>query len=155
MNRGSTLFLKVALIIIGLVVLAICVVLLPLLIMNNDAEDGYKSISIALYVPAVPFFIALYQAWKLLSYIDASTAFSGLSVSALKTIKGCAIAIAAMFALYVPHIAGVAEKDDAPGVVVIALVIIFFSTVIAVFAAVLQKLIRNGLDLKSENDLTV
>jgi capsular polysaccharide biosynthesis protein len=35
------------------------------------------------------------------------------------------------------------------------MVIIFASLVIAVFAAVLQKLIKNAIDIKSENDLTV
>jgi len=48
-----------------------------------------------------------------------------------------------------------AEKDDAPGVILIGMVIIFASMVIAVFAAVLQKLLKNVLDIKSENDLTV
>ncbi|MNC71843.1 hypothetical protein D3C75_1228060 [compost metagenome] len=48
-----------------------------------------------------------------------------------------------------------AEKDDAPGIIVIGLVIIFASMVIAVFAAVLQKLLKEAIELKLENDLTV
>lgn len=48
-----------------------------------------------------------------------------------------------------------AEIDDAPGIIVIGLVIIFASMVIAVFAAVLQKLLKEAIDIKSENDLTV
>jgi hypothetical protein len=46
-------------------------------------------------------------------------------------------------------------KSGAPGGIVIGLVIIFASIVIAVFAAVLQKLLRNAIDIKSENDLTI
>ncbi|MED4598856.1 DUF2975 domain-containing protein, partial [Bacillus subtilis] len=41
------------------------------------------------------------------------------------------------------------------GIIVIGLVIIFASMVIAVFAAVLQKLLKEAIDIKSENDLTV
>lgn len=48
-----------------------------------------------------------------------------------------------------------AEADDAPGIIVIGLVMIFASMVIGVFAAVLQKLLKEAIDIKSENDLTV
>lgn len=48
-----------------------------------------------------------------------------------------------------------AERDDAPGIIVIGLIIIFASMVIAVFAAVLQKLLKEAIAIKSENDLTV
>lgn len=49
----------------------------------------------------------------------------------------------------------VAEADDAPGLIIIGLVIIFAATVVAVFAAVLQKLLKNAIAIKSENDLTI
>lgn len=42
-----------------------------------------------------------------------------------------------------------------PGIAIIGLTIIFTSVVIAVFTAVLQKLLKNVLDIKSENDFTV
>ncbi len=42
-----------------------------------------------------------------------------------------------------------------PGIAIIGLTIIFTSVIIAVFPAVLQKLLKNALDIKSENDLTV
>jgi len=48
-----------------------------------------------------------------------------------------------------------AEKDDAPGIILIGMVMIFASMVIAVFAAVLQRLLKEAIDIKSENDLTV
>ena len=49
----------------------------------------------------------------------------------------------------------IAEIDDAPGIILIGMVIIFASMVIAVFAAVLQRLLQEAIDIKSENDLTV
>jgi len=48
-----------------------------------------------------------------------------------------------------------ADLDDAPGLILMGIVPIFASIVIAVFAAVLQKLLRNAIDIKSENDLTI
>ena len=154
MDRGSTLFLRGVVLLIGLVVLAICALVLPVGIRTDNTGD-YRPILLGLYVAAVPFYVALYQSMKLLRYIDLDKAFSELSVKALMNIKYCAITISAMFAAGMPYIYGVADRDDAPGVVAIGLVIIFASFVIAMFAGVLQKLLQNAIDIKSENDLTV
>ena len=54
-----------------------------------------------------------------------------------------------------PFVYIIAEWDDAPGLILIGLVIIGASMVIAVFAAVLQRLLQEAIDIKSENDLTV
>lgn len=154
MKRGSTIFLRIVIFLIGMGVLALCIFALPAGI-SSDQTGDYRPILIGMYVPAIPFFIALYQTLKLLSYIDKNKAFSSLSVKALKNIKYCAITISALYAAGMPYIYIVAEKDDAPGAIVIGLVIIFASIVIAVFAAVLQQLLQNAIAIKSENDLTV
>lgn len=154
MNRGSTILLRTAVLFIGLVVLALCIFALPAGI-RTDNVGGYRNILLGLYVPAVPFFYALYQAMKLLGYIDKNKAFSDLSVKALGIIKYCALIITGLFAAGMPYIFQVADMDDAPGVVAIGLIIIGASFVIATFAGVLQKLLRQAIEIKSENDLTV
>jgi hypothetical protein len=163
MKRGSTLFLKIAVILIGLPILALCIYLLPQLGIEafEQAKKGADlayvvfAILLVMYVSAIPFYMALYQALKLLSYIDKNQAFSELSVRALKTIKRCAIAISSLYVVGLPFVFIVAEWDDAPGLVLIGMVVIGASTVIAVFAAVLQRLLQEAIDIKSENDLTV
>lgn len=154
MKQVSTLFLRSVVFIIGLIVLAICVFALPVGI-RSDETGGYRPILLGLYVAAVPFFAALYQTLKLLQYIDKNEAFSDLSIKALTFIKYCALAISALFAAGLPYIYHMADKDDAPGVLALALVITFASFVIATFAAVLQKLVQNAMAIKNENDLTV
>ncbi len=154
MKRGSTMFLRATIILIGIIVLALCVFALPAGLLS-DNTGYYRPILLGLYVPAVPFFIALYQAMILLDMIDKNQAFSERSVTALKHIKSSAIIISALFFTFMPYVFQVADKDDAPGVVLIGLVIIGASAVIATFAAVLQKLLQSGMELKSENDLTV
>ncbi|WP_379130653.1 DUF2975 domain-containing protein [Paenibacillus sp. sgz500958] len=160
MERGTTLFLRAAVILIGIPILALCIFVVPE-IASYTAElyPEYSYIQylifIDLYAAALPFYFALYQAFKLLSYIDKNKAFSDLSVGALKIIKYCAVTISGLFVAGLPLFYLFAERDDAPGVIVIGMVIIFASMVIAVFAAVLQKLLKEAIDLKSENDLTV
>lgn len=160
MKRGSTLFLKLAVILIGIPTLALYIFVVPEI--ANFAAELYPDISVIkylvftdLYATAIPFYFALYQAFKLLSYIDNNNAFSELSVKALKNIKLCAVAISALFVLGMPLFYMIAELDDAPGIILIGLVLIFASMVIAVFAAVLQRLLQEAINIKSENDLTV
>lgn len=154
MKQSSTLFLRVVVLILGLLVLALCAIALPAGIMS-DHVGYYRPILLGLYAPALPFFFALYQALKLLGYIDRNEAFSKFSVDVLKNIKYCALAISVLFAVGMPYIYYAANRDDAPGVLLIGLVIMGASLVMAVFAAVLQKLLQNAIAIKSENDLTV
>src|SRR5690606_9880550 len=126
----------------------------------NATESGSElayvvfGILIIMYVSTIPFYFALYQTLKLLNYIDKNKAFSELSVTALKKIKNCAIIISGLYVVALPLVYVIAEWDDAPGLILIGMVIIGASMVIAVFAAVLQKLLKEAIDIKSENDLT-
>ena len=159
MKGYSTIFLKIAVILIGIPVLALCIFWLPtLLIKTAELKPEYASfryVLIGVYISAIPFLFALYQALKLLNYIDKNKAFSELSVKALKYIKYCANTISIIYAVLMPFVFPIADADDAPGLVGIPLIIIFASIVIAVFAAVLQRLLQDAIDIKSENDLTV
>ncbi|UVI29243.1 DUF2975 domain-containing protein [Paenibacillus spongiae] len=160
MKRGTTLFLKMADILIGIPVLALCIFLVPKI--GNFAGEMYPDIAymkslvlIDMYAAAIPFYFALYQAFKLLSYIDKNQAFSELSVKALKNIKYCAITISTLYLLGMPLYYLMAKRVDPPSFIPIGLTIIFASMVIAVFAAVLQRLLQEAIHIKSENDLTI
>lgn len=152
MNNSSTFILRGAICGIALMVLAVCIFVFPGAITN---PGDYRPIIAGMYITAVPFFIALYQALKLLGFIDSGKAFSVLSVKALQRIQYCAAIISGMYAAGMPYIYAVAQKDDAPGVVALGLIIVFASFIIATFSAVLQKLLQNAVDIQSENDLTV
>lgn len=150
MKQGTTLFLRIAVFLIGIPVFALCIFWLP----------GFKNylnyfILMAVYATAISFFFALYQTLKLLSYIDKNKAFSDLSVNALKYIKYSAITICILYAIIVPLLIPIADADDAPGLAGIPMVIILASSVVAVFAAVLEKLLKNAVDMKNDNDLTI
>ncbi|GAA3413154.1 DUF2975 domain-containing protein [Paenibacillus hodogayensis] len=160
MKRGTTLFLKTAVILIGIPILALCIFLVPKI--GNFAGELYPEMAymqplvlIDMYTAAIPFYFALYQAFKLLSYIDKNQAFSELSVKALKNIKYCAIIISTLYLLGMPLYYLMGKKVDPPSFIPMGLVIIFASAVIAVFAAVLQRLLKEAIHIKSENDLTV
>ena len=153
MKQGSTLFLKSVIYLIGLAVLGLCVILGGVSISGNAGM--FLPVTLIMLIAAIPFFFGLYQGILLLNYIEKGTAFSELSVKAIKDIKYCAFTISVLYAVGMPYIIYVAEKDDAPGAVMLGLVFIFAPLITSVFAAVLEKLLQKALDIKSENDLTV
>lgn len=158
-KRVSTLFLKTVLLIIALIVLALCVFLFPQLYFEMREWPVspvliYTAL-IGVYLSALPFYYALFQAFKLLNYIDRNNAFSELSITALRNITMSAIAMSVCYAVCLPMVFVFAELDDAPGVVVIGTAFACAPLVVATFAAVLQKLVRNAVDLEEENSLTI
>lgn len=158
--KRETIFLKIVIVLMALPILAICIFVVPPI--SGFAGELLPQwpflqwlFMIALYTTAIAYFIALYQSLKLLSYIDKNIAFSERSVKALKVIKYCALTITGIYILCLPLILYMAQIDDAPGLGGLGMVITFGAFVIAVFAAVLQKLLENAIEIKSENDLTV
>jgi hypothetical protein len=155
MKKGSTLFLKLVIIAIGLLVLVLGGVVVPIQILQGDGAGIFYIFWAILYLTTIPFYIALYNGLKLLSFIDNNTAFSQASVSALNYIKYCALSISFLYLACLPLVFWAAEMDDAPGLILFWLAICGGPIVIAVFAALLQMLLQNILDMKAENDLTV
>ena len=158
MKKYSTLFLRLTVILIGLPVLAAGILSL-IMMFRGEINLEYKNILypilIGLYGSMIPFYIALFNAFKLLNYIDNNKAFSKLSVDALKHIKYSANLISLIYILMMPFLFLLGDKDDAPGVVFFGLVFLFASIVISFFAAVLQRLLQDAIEIKTENDLTV
>ena len=108
------------------------------------------------YLSSTAFFVALFQAFRLLGYIGQDQVFSRESVRALRIIKYCAIAIVVTVAAAVAYLfVFVRDKDDIAGGVAIGLLLIFGSIVVGTAAAVFERLLQTAVDIKSENDFTV
>lgn len=165
MKRGSTLFLKAAILLIGMVVLA-GMIWFPQTegrAANLDLISIYSDpFIIYIYIGSIPFFVGLYQAFKLLNLIDAneqgsstSKAFSQAAVNTLKYMKFASLALIGFITLALFYIHFAAQGDDPAGPTAIGILASFAITVIATAAAVFERLLQNAVDIKSENDLTV
>ena len=105
------------------------------------------------YVASIPFFIVLYKAFKLLKYIGQNKAFTLNSVRALRGIKYCAIVLGILLVMAGLYIRIFHNKDDDPaGFLVMCTVATFVSLVIVAVAAVFEKILQNGMDIKAENE---
>ena len=158
MKKGSTLFLKfvISLIAIGALIWLIWFPQLEGRAVNLDLISIYADPFIIYgYIASIPFFYVLYQAFKLLNFIDASKAFSQGAVNTLKNMKFASLSLIGFIALALFYIRFFAHGDDPAGPTALGILASFAIAVIATAAAVFQKLFQNAVDLKSENDLTV
>lgn len=160
LKHTSTHFLRFVVFILGTIVLLLCIFALPEVFTGGSQELPIVSYALYLivlgfYATTIPFFIALWQTVKLLRYIDQNTAFSERSIAALRNIKYCAAIIAFFYVCGIPLLYPIAEFEDAPGLIVMGMIISCAPIAVAVFAAVLEKLLQNVVAMKSENDLTV
>jgi Protein of unknown function (DUF2975) len=158
MKKGSTLFLKVVILLIAIGVLAGLIWFpqtegratnLHLISIYTDPFIIYINIA------SIPFFVGLYQAFKLLNFIDANKAFSQGAVNTLRNMKFASLSLIGFIALAEFYIRFFAHGDDPAGPTALGILASFAVAVIATAAAVFQKLLQNAVDLKSENDLTV
>src|SRR5262245_15308122 len=158
MKRSSAIFLQIVIVLIGIGALA--VLLWEPHIEGRNAHatvfqiyfnDPFLAYA---YVASIAFFVALYQAFKVLGYAGQNKIFSQAAVKALRTIKFCAIAIIGFVAVGEIFIM-FNNSDDRAGVVFMCILITFGSIVIATAAAMSERILQNAVDIKSENELTV
>jgi hypothetical protein len=161
MKKSSTVFLQVVIVLIGIVALAI-MIRFPLTegrATNLDLFSIYADPFIIYgYLASIAFFVALYQAFKLLGYIRQNKVFSLESVKSLRNIKYCASILSCLIviaAIYIRVSFNGNADDDPAGFVAVSIVTTFISIVIATAAAVFEKTTQSAMDIKSENDLTV
>jgi Protein of unknown function (DUF2975) len=160
MKKGSTVFLQVIIALVGMGALVFMLWEPHLEGRNANAtffEVYFKDPFLAYaYIASIAFFTGLYQAIKVLGYAGQNRIFSQEAVKALRTIKYCALAMIAFVAVSVVFMPlSAPADDDGPQGVVMRLVVAFGSLVVATAAAVFERILKNAVDLKSENDLTV
>ena len=160
MKRGSTIFLQVVILLLGLGVFTFLLWEPQLEGRNVNAtqfEIYFKDPFLAyIYLAFIPFFVGLYQVFKMLGYARREEIFSQRSVQALRILKYCAITTALFIVGAEAYIfVFVRGTDDVAGGVMMGAFIIFVSAVIGTAAAVFERILQNAVDIKAENDLTV
>lgn len=159
LKRGSTAFLQTVIVLIALGALSF--LLWEPRVEGRNAHASTFEIYFNdpflayAYVASIPFFVALYQAFRVLGFAAHNNMISQPAVRALRTIKLCALAIIGFVVVGEVFILKHDDKQDPGAGVFMGLLISFGSAIIATAAAVLGRVLQNAVDLKSENDLTV
>jgi cytochrome bd-type quinol oxidase subunit 2 len=151
MKRGSTVFLQAIIVLIG--VGALTLLLWEPHIEGRNAHDTLFQIYFNdpflayAYIGSISFFVALYQAFKVLGYVGSNKVFSQAAVKALRIIKYCALAIIGFVAVGEIFIL-LNKSDDRAGGVFMGILITFGSVVIATAAAMFARILQSAVDIK-------
>jgi hypothetical protein len=164
MKRSSIIFLQVVIVLLGLGVLTFLLWEPHVEGVNAQATTLYEiyfddPFLAYMYVGSIPFFMGLYQGFKLLRYAKENKIFSQNAVKALRTIKYCAIALATaiiaadVYLMIAARLPG--NTDDPAGAIALGVIATFASVIVATTAGMFEKILQNAVNIKSENDLTV
>jgi len=156
MKKASILFLQGVILLIGIVAIVI-------LIRFPSTEGRAQHLDIFSiytdpfilygYATSMPFFIALYNTLKLLRLIGQNNAFSLNAVMTLRRIKYCAIVLSILIVIAGVYIRIFHNKDDDPaGFLALCILTTFITLIVFTAVSVFEKIVRNGVDIKSENE---
>jgi len=159
MKKISIVFLQGVVVLIGILALFL-LIRFPMMegrAQNLDLFSIYSDPFILYgYASSIAFFIALYKAFKLLGYIAQEKLFSTTSIKTLRSIRYCAIASGILIVLAGIYIMLFHHKDDDPaGFLGMCILTTFICIAVATAIAVLERILQNAVDMKSENDLTI
>lgn len=158
-KHAATLFLKGVLLLMTFGVMALYVFGLPGMAERDAAlhpETAYLQYPflISAYIFFAPILVTFYQTFKLLGYIDRGEAFSDSALKALTIIKYCALAIILFIVL--GELATILFiDDDITHIITLGVIGTLASAVVAVFADLLRRLLKDAIAMKSSNNLIV
>jgi len=95
------------------------------------------------YIGSIPFFAALYRAFRALGYAGREELFMPEAIKALRSIRHCALAVIC-FAAIGEVIIMLSVSDDRAGGVFMGLLVICGAAASAIIAAFLEKRLRRG-----------
>nr|SFZ87027.1 putative membrane protein [Loigolactobacillus rennini] len=156
----ETTFLKAVIIGLVLVVLGGCCFAIPNIIhigwqFHNRYSYLFYAVAVGGFITAILFSWIAWQALRLLQAIAQQTVFTLQSSANLHRIKIGTLLMSACYLLELPVLYVIADHADAPGILLIGIILTGAAIVISVFAALLEKLLASALTYKAENDLTI
>lgn len=150
MNRSSASFLQAVVVLIGLGVLALMLWEPHLEGRNAHAttfEIYFKDPFLAyVYVGSIPFFVALYQAFRVLGAVKREGTFSAATLRALRIVKRCALTIVGFVVGALAIILAFGDGEDRPGGVFMCGLAILAASAIATTAALLARSLLGALN---------
>jgi energy-converting hydrogenase Eha subunit A len=157
MKRSATVFLQVVIVLIGIGALAFMLWEPHVEGANAHAtlsQMYFNSFVVYAFIGSTPFFAALYHAFRVLGYVRQNKTFSQATVNSLRIIKYCALALIGFVVVSVVFMIG-GDREDRPAGFFMRILVIFPSIIVAIAAAISERVFQNAVDKKPENDLIV
>lgn len=158
MSKWLVGILKASLIIIGIAILLLCIYWLPAMAERSVElfpEVAYLKypILIGIYLTCIPFYLAIYESFKLLVLIGKDNVFTQDACKSLRVVSFSSIAVSVLYVIGLVIL--MVENAMPPGLFLLGIAIIFACIIIAIFTGVLKVLLNKMVEIKKENDFTV
>ncbi len=149
MKRSTSIFLQVVIVLIGMG--AVTFLLwepqvegrnLHATLFQIYFQDPFLAYA---YVASIPFFMALFRAFKVVGLAGQNKAHSPATLKALRTIKYCGLAIIGFVAVGEIFIM-MNDSDDRAGGVFMGILITIGAVVMATVAARFERILQKGMD---------
>lgn len=157
-QRELSIWLKLIIIFCSCIGVLFCMYIGPkmgkaVLLESEQLKELYNPFVSFIWITGVPYFIALFLGWKICLDIAVDEAFTSQNAKRLKAISILSMMEGILYigALLYIFIVG----DYHTSILVILLLILFFSVVISIFTSLLSHLVRKASDIKEDNDLTI
>lgn len=158
MKNMKVSILRIAVVLASLSIVFLCATWLPataenLAITAPEFKHLQLPLLLGIYTTAVPYFIAVFNVFKLLKLIEKDSVFKISSINYLNIIKKCCIAEIGLYFLGFMYLSANDAGNPVMGLLVLA--IMFTAFVIYTFIEILKELLIKAVEMKNENDLTV
>lgn len=156
--KFETIFLRFMTFLVGLPALAVGTFLLPKIAKEaiqeaaGGATMGYIIVGtlLLIYLSIIPFYLILFHFTRILVYIERDLVFSELCLHAFQKIKRYSFIISGLYVLALPFMYFIAEWDDAPGLILINVVITAAFIGLESIAFIVQNIIKKVVDKNQE-----
>jgi hypothetical protein len=149
MKSSSALLLQIVTVLLGLAVLVFMLWEPHLEGRNAHAttfEIYFKDPFLAyVYFGSIPFFVALYRAFKLFGHVRQTRAYSQANVDALRGIKKCGFALIGFVLGGAGLIVLFGDGEDRPAGIFMSFLAIVCASIVAVAAALFGRHVQNAL----------
>jgi len=149
MKKWASLFLKLSVIVCAIPVLLFCIRVLPGII--SGALGEYPELLWAKYPMYFGFYLSgalclyvFFQTFRLLRLFDKGQVKDSMTSGILKTIRWCSLSISFVYLMMSPVVYYVADHEDAPGILLIELIILFAWIAVASLSIILESLHIDG-----------
>lgn len=146
--------LKLALIIISFLVIFVTVIFT--FQFSSERKDGINSLLYcAVFGSVVLGFRVLFLLNRILNFIKGAEAFSVKTLKVVSQIKKLILLVSIVFVGILPFFYRVADRQDAPGVMVIGLAFVSIPFTAFIFTQIVEELFKSATELKSDSELTI
>ncbi len=153
MKKSTTMFLQVVIALVGVAALAFLIWEPRVEGVNVNAtnfEIYFKDwFLVYVYIASIPFFVTLYQAWKVLGFARNDEVFSEKALKALHTMKYCGILmIGFVFLGEIFILSSSNGGEDRPPAVFMGLLVILVSGTLSLLAKKFERKLQNNMGIE-------